>query len=195
MALSLVTGPTSEPISLTEAKAQCRVDTADDDAYLGGLITTARRLVEEMTSSALITQTWEVTMDEWPTGDTLTLPLPPLQAVSSIKYVSDAGGTATFGAENYLVDTASRPGRVRLKKTSVWPSVTLQEIAGVQVRFVAGYGTAAANVEAPLRHAMLLLIEHWYENREPVITTGAFPQNIPMTVATLVANFRYGGRF
>ena len=46
MALVLVTGPETEPVSKEEAKAHLRVDGTDDDAYITALIVTARRHVE-----------------------------------------------------------------------------------------------------------------------------------------------------
>ena len=38
MILRLVTAPAVEPVSLAEAKTQCRVDITDDDAYITALI-------------------------------------------------------------------------------------------------------------------------------------------------------------
>ena len=195
MALSLVTPPAVEPVSLAEAKAHCRVDITDDDTYLTTLITTARKRVEEITSCALINQTWLYAVDDWPGSDTLKLPKSPLSSVTWIKYTDAAGVVTTYSASNYVVDTYSRPGRVRLKSTSSWPGTTLQELNGFQVQFVAGYGAAGTAVDEQLRHAILLLIEHWYENRDPVIVTGAMPQRIAMTVDALLTNFRYGGVF
>jgi len=44
-------------------------------------------------------------------------------------------------------------------------------VSNVTVRFVSGYGLAAA-VPTLLKQAMLLLIGHWYANRESVVMTG-----------------------
>jgi len=65
MIKKLVTAPAFEPVSLADAKAQCRVDVADDDALISGLVTAARQYVESETGMALITQTWDVFADEF----------------------------------------------------------------------------------------------------------------------------------
>ena len=41
-----------------------------------------------------------------------------------------------------------------------------------------------------LRQAILLLVGHWYENREPVMTTGMMAAPLPMTVDALFRNWR-----
>ena len=190
MALILVTGPDVEPVSKAEAKLHCRVDISDDDDLITALIVAARELCETITQRALITQTWDLVMDDWPGGDVLSLPLAPLQSITSISYTDEDGNSDTFSADNYVTDTESQPGRAALKSTASWPSTTLQEIAGVRVRFVAGYGDAGSDVPQSIRQAMLLLIGHWYEQREAIVTSGAVPQEVPFAVQALLATHR-----
>src|ERR1051325_11329554 len=101
MALTLSTAPTVEPVSLDEAKGQVRVelDFHSDDALILGLIAAARRLAEVFCGRAFLTQTWDLTLDAFPSGwgprwpatlggrDAIRLPRPPLQSVSYVKYV------------------------------------------------------------------------------------------------------------
>lgn len=192
MALILITPPTVEPVSLAEAKAHLRVDISDDDTLISSLITTARSHLEDSfrPKAVMINQTWEYIADGWPASDTLELRPRPLQSVTSIKYTDAAGVETTFSSANYLVDTYSRIGRVRLKTASSWPSVTLRELNGLAVRFVAGYGAAGSAVPIQLRQAILLYVGHWYENREPILTTGMMPMPIAKTIDALVANWR-----
>ncbi len=175
MALKLITGPVVEPVSLEEAKLHLRVDIADDDYLIDGLLRTAREYVEDVSGRALCTQTWELVADAWP-GDTFVLPKPPLQSVTSIKYTSDAGVEATFSSASYHVDTDSEPGRVVLRSTASWPTVTLADINGIRVRYVCGYGATAGDVPQRYRQAIALLVGHWYENRESIVASGAMPK-------------------
>ena len=39
---------------------------------------------------------------------------------------------------------------------------------GFEIAFIAGYGDAPPDVPAPIRHALKLLVAHWFEHREPV---------------------------
>jgi uncharacterized phiE125 gp8 family phage protein len=57
-------------------------------------------------------------------------------------------------------------------------------MAPIQVTYVAGYG-AAASVPQKYKQAMLLLIGHWYENRETVIV-GTISGPIALAVDSLI---------
>mgnify|MGYP000365478232 CR=1 FL=1 len=86
MALTISSEPAVEPISLAEAKAHLRVDTSADDSLITSLIVAARKYFEERTRRSLITQSWKLTLDDFPTEFTLTRP--PIQSVTSVKSVS-----------------------------------------------------------------------------------------------------------
>lgn len=182
--LKLVTGPTSEPVTLAEAKAQCRVDVADDDAVLTNYITAARRWCETIARRAFLTQTWQLWLDAWPSERFIVLRMPPLQSVSSVVYYDDADQAATLDVSNYYVDAVSEPGRVVLRSDAGWPSTTLREANGVCVTFVAGW-TTAANVPPTIKHAILLIVGHWYENREAA-SLGAVSREIEFGARALL---------
>ncbi len=91
MGLKLITGPTEEPVSLAEAKAQLREKTTDNDTEITSLIPRARQYVEDFTHRALITQTWELALDAFPAW-AICVPKAPLASVTSIQYVDVDGG-------------------------------------------------------------------------------------------------------
>lgn len=186
MAHVLVTAPATEPVSLTEAKLHLRVDATDEDTLITALITAARQLVEEETWRALVTQTWDYVADDWPEGDALAMPRPPLQSVTSITYVDADGVTQTMPAADYIVDTYQH--RVVLADDADWPSDDLYPTSAVRVRYVAGYGAASA-VPGPIKQAMLLLIGHLYESREAAIV-GTIATELPLGVRALLAPYR-----
>ena len=189
MALVLVTAPAVEPISTADAKSHLRVDISDDDTYIDTLVAVARRTAERISRHALITQTWDLLLDAFPAGDVLEIPLPPLQSVTYVQYTDDDGNTSTFAASSYQVDAEGTPGRIALDFGETWPADMLQTVAGVRVRFVAGFGDAASDVPEDIIHAMKLMIGHWYENREDV-TVGAVAREIPKASEFLLANYR-----
>lgn len=174
--------PTIEPVTLSEAKAQCRIDGEVDDALLNGKIQAAREYCEGLDWRAYLTQTIELWLTAWPSA--IVLPRPPLQSVTSIKYYDVADVEATFAASNYFVDTVSAPGRVVLKDGKTWPSTVLRTYNAICVTYVAGW-TAAARVPQTIKDAMLLLIGHWYENREATIS-GTIARPIELGVRSLL---------
>lgn len=190
--LSLVTAPGTEPITRTEAKLHLRVDHTADDSLIDALITAARRQVEIHTGRALVTQTWDLTFDCWPCGDAIDIPLPPLQSVTSVTYYDTADAATVWSSANYQVVIDGVRGRLVLAYGKVWPAVTLRPAAGVVVRFVAGYGAAAA-VPEDVKAAIKLWLGHLYANREAVTGTGGItvgPQVVPMAVDALLATYR-----
>ena len=165
MGLKLVTPPTTEPVSVSEAKEHLRITGTDEDALITTFIEAAREYCEEYQNKAYITQTWDLSLDEFPDSP-YSLPKPPLQSISSIKYYDQDGTEYEFNASDYLVDTASVKGRVSLAYGKSWPSVTLQPMNGVIIQFIAGYGEAASDVPERIRNAIKVLIGQIYENRE-----------------------------
>lgn len=155
-----------------------------EDALLTGLIQAAREYAEGRQNRALITQTWELVLDDWPAGDCIEIPLPPLQSVTSIKYKDKTGLENTWDAANYIVDTDSLLGRVVLADNCNWPSNDLYPAGAIRIRFVAGYGLAN-DVPQTTKQALLLLIGHWYENRETV-NIGNIKTELPFTVKALL---------
>lgn len=167
--LSIVTPPAAEPIMLDEAKAHLRVD--DHDGEIISAMIAARQLVEEWTGRALVTQTWDWFLPFFPYYHgryTLSIPKPPLQILSSIKYIDASGALVTMPSTDYVALTFSGAsaanGLVDPVYGSCWPSARTQNDA-VQVRFVAGYG-GPEKIPEPIRAAIKLLLGDLFENRE-----------------------------
>jgi len=158
--------------------------TSAEDTLLEALITTAREWCEGYQNRQYITAIWELWLDDWPSEDYIRIPLPPLQAVSSIKYYGTDNTAATMDTADYFVDTKSEPGRVSLAYGKTWPTTTLRPVNGVVVEFEAGYGDAASDVPKRVKQAMLLLIGHLYERREQ--STEKALSEIPFGVKALL---------
>lgn len=189
--LRLVTDASDEPVTLEEAKLHLRVDIDADDDLIAALATTARQAVENFTRRALLSQDWELRLDEFPDESVLEIPLPPLQEVSAITYTDDDGVSHTFDSSNYVVDTGSTPGRIALKDGASWPGEPLAPLAGVQIAFTAGYASAD-EIPRPLRQGVLLMLGHLYENREATTTEKAVAM-LPMGLEYLLWAYRVMG--
>ena len=183
MSWSLVTAPTTEPLTTAEAKDHLRVTHTDDDTDIDSIVETARVWAEKETERAFITQTWDFFLDDFPADGIIRLPHPPLASVTTVKYTDEDATTSTFSSSKYYVDTAAEPGRVYLNKNQTWPTDSLRVRNGVEVRFVAGYGAASA-VPATAKHLIRLLVGHWYDNREAMVV-GTITKEIELAVEAL----------
>lgn len=163
MGLVLTSGPAAEPLTLAEAKAHCRVDGSDDDTLITALIVTARRMAEQATGRALVTQSWRYLLDAFPVA-AIDLPQPPLVSVESVKYIASDGTLTTIASTDYTVHTSALLGLVAPAYGMSWPSPRDVREA-VRIEFTAGYGAAAA-VPNDIKQWMLLQICHWYDNRQ-----------------------------
>ncbi len=74
MRARLVTPPTGEPVTLAEAKAHLRLETAEDDPYVQALITAARLHIEEYCWRGLLQQKWELVLEGFHMPDHRELP-------------------------------------------------------------------------------------------------------------------------
>jgi len=164
-ALVRVTAPTVSPISLAEAKAQMRVEGSDDDTIIQRLIDAAISFVDVQGAlgRAMITQTW----GQWlsPNPGTVLLMLGPVQSVSAIKYYDTDGALQTATLADF--DVFGTPNRITVapKSGKAWPTTQIRDDA-IKIEYVVGYGPASANVPQTVRHALMMLVAHWYENRE-----------------------------
>lgn len=205
MELLLITPPTTEPVTLTEAKNHLRLDlvATGEDVEINALIQAAREYCEDYQNRAYITQTWDLMLDGWPRNNArydsrtnarenpIKIPLPPLQSVTSITYTTSEGEVKTMPSTDYIVAPGAYGSRIALASGKSWPSEALQTVQGIKIRFVAGYPTKtgtpndpAGNVPQKVKRAMLMLIGHWYENRETVTVGSSIGVSKEIELAT-----------
>ncbi len=183
--LAQTSAPSIEPLTTADAKHHARVDAGADDAYVAQLVKVARRYVERITGRQLITATYELRMDRF--YEVILLPRPPVQSVTSVKYIDTEGNSATVSSDEYDTDLKSEPARITEAWGEVWPA-TRSVVNAVTVTYDAGYGDNASDVPGDLIHAMKLLVGHWYEYREQTIA-GAVSRQIPVGVEALCRNY------
>jgi uncharacterized phiE125 gp8 family phage protein len=196
MALSLVTGPADEPVTLAQAKKQCEIVETEDahDVFLDTLaIPAARERAEDATGRQMLTATWALRLDQFPACRWIEIPRPPLLTVVSVEYVDDAGATQTLPASVYTVDNPSGPrcarGRIVLNPGQSWPS-TGDYANAVVVTFTAGYGTDGDSVPPRIRMAMLRDCAALFEQRETLTTDGRAAIEVPDGAAHVYRAFK-----
>lgn len=199
----VLTPPAALPVSIDDASAHLRVDFDEDDASVNALLAAAASFVETYTGRALLTRTYRGFLDCWPgdihRGDQVSsnrrcavdLPMPPLIAISHVITYDDSDTPTTMDPADYYVDAAGFVGRLLHRADVTWPIPT-RVANGIEIQWTAGYGDDPVDVPAHYKHAMLLLIGHWYANREAVVGVDNRDSSapLPLGVAELLAPHR-----
>lgn len=175
--------PATEPLVVQDARDHLHLVSTREDSLIGTLIAAARAHAENYLRRRLITQT--VVLHGLDFGCCADLGVSPLLSVTSVTYTGLDGVSATLAPSLYRVIASQMPPRVEPVFGAVWP-VTLPGSDTVQVTMQVGYG-AAVDVPAPIRVAMLLLISHWFHNREAV-APGAMSE-VPQSVTALLGPY------
>lgn len=188
------TAPAVHPVTLAEAKVQCRVDVSDDDAYISSLIGMATEYVENVLDVSLVSQTLEARYDCFPLWE-IILPRPPMASGTvTVMYRDEAGQmqTITSASAAFQADHYATPGRIYPNYEGVWPAVRGDENS-VIVRWPAGYGPSGSSCPSTVKGLILLLVAHWYEMRQPVVAGFSQVLPVPLTFNTLLAASGWGG--
>jgi hypothetical protein len=195
ISLKRTVAPTLEPVTLDQAKAQCRVDGDDDDSLILLYIQAAREYAEARLGRAILEQTWRFSRSSfyprrfgrhglYALGSvsceefyfhlpSILLPKPSLIAVLSIQYLDPTGALQTLDPSQYAADADAEPARIVPAPGCCWPATLWHRPDAVQVTYTAGYGATAADVPASVQLAILGLTAHWYENRESTVLTAS----------------------
>ena len=164
MTYKVISPPSVEPVSIEEARAQCRYSTTDNDAVLSSMIVAARELAEHETARALCTQTRELVLDAFP--EAFVLRGAPIQSVVSVKYLDADGNEQTLDPQDTLLDKDSEPGYLVPVYGKAWPA-SYPVPNAVRVRYVCGYGNAN-DVPESIKRWMLLAISAFDAQREAI---------------------------
>lgn len=162
--LTVSTAPTTEPVTLAEAKAWLRVDTNDNDLAIATAIAAARNAIEQWLQRQLLTAVYELRLDGFPSeqDNILRLPMGPVQSITSISYQDVDDNTTTQDLAKISQDLKSDPARLRPKVGEVWPT-TRKDLNAITVKYSTGYGTVAdipGSILVALRMLLLDLIAH-----------------------------------
>lgn len=168
-------------ITVADLKTFCRVDSADEDTLMDALRQTAISWCEQYCSIRLGDVAAIAYADAWaPLGITVG----PVQSITSITYLSTANTTQTLGASYYYSDLNSQIARIRFVSP---PDLYDDALNRVQVNCVIGY--PEASVPKPILQAIRILVGHFYENRQQVVT-GTIASAVPFAVEALLSPYR-----
>ena len=173
-------------VTVEEVRNHARLMDVDDEAYLEGLILAATEFCENWQRRSYVSTLWHYYLDGFPPQPFIRLDKSPLQEDDFIMgHFDTSDNFHEFSSDNYYLDTVSEPGFVILNSGASWPSTNLRRGNGVGIQFQSGHGEVN-QVPMIYKQGVLLLVAHWYENREAVATTGAVPKDIPFSLKALL---------
>lgn len=181
--------PTTEPITTAEAKTHLRlVSNAEgvhpDDDYIDALIAAARAYAENVTGSTFATKTVVAVCDSFPRARFIELPVQPVASLTKVEYTDEDGDTTEI-TDTITLDDYSNPPRLVLNPSKDWPTATLHPVNPIKITYQAG--AAPSDL---IKSAMLLLIGHWYENREEVVS-GVESYTVPFAADAILQQTRH----
>jgi len=162
MALKLITPATLLPVTVAEAKLQARLDDDVLDTRVSAYITTATQMAEQITGRAIMPQTWELSLEEFPCEFELTRV--PVVSVTSLKYLDFNGVQQILSSDLYTLDAADDFGEACVEPAygTSWPIARCQSNA-VVLRYLAGYADAAS-VPQSIRDWIILMVSAMVDN-------------------------------
>jgi uncharacterized phiE125 gp8 family phage protein len=155
------------PVPLDEFTAHLRMargfdDDPTEDALLELYLRNATSVVEAQIGKALIRRSFKLQVSGWSRDGSLVMPVGPVQAIASAGFVR--------GAESIAISVAgwsvtAGTGRQRLTGAGggALPQIPHGYLA--ELVFDAGFGDGWNDVPGELRHAVLMLAAHYFENR------------------------------
>jgi len=167
----------------------------EDDAYIMALISSARMYFENRVGQTTTLTQWQAKAKGWWTCSCVgtELPYPPLTTPTNgdpsvaITWKDGDGNVHEVAESDLVVDEEAYPGTVRYIGASEPPcesNATVTWWAGVN---------SPAEIPQMWKTAMLLLVGHWYENRQAVVTdSGAI--DVPMSFDMVIGACSYDGR-
>lgn len=185
--------PAPLPVTLDEAKAHLRVDSTDEDGLIEALLDAAVSHLDGWTGvlgRCLEEQTWRQDFDC--IQRCLRLPLGPVIDVVSVTWRNSGGEIATISSDDYALKNDGLGGYVRFEDAYSLPG-DLYEVGAVTVTYRAGYSPSegASTVPAAIKAAILLMVAHWFNNREAASDLNL--SAVPLGVDALLRPYRRMG--
>ena len=191
----------STQLSLEPIKQHLVVEHDEDDALIELYRDAAVEHVENVTRRTLPLSQYRMSLEEF--SPCMELRAPPIRSITTVTYADSNGDRQVMPVSDLRVNTDYEWARIT-------PKTSFPQGADVVLTVIAGYGKVPdGSLDAfpytfpmvfedgvddypmpnPLRLATLLLIAHWYENREEVVV-GSSVAKIPVGVEALLFKYR-----
>ncbi|PCI33391.1 MAG: hypothetical protein COB54_03550 [Alphaproteobacteria bacterium] len=158
MKTQLISMAVQLPVLLSEARDFLKISHQDEGALIASYIRAATTACETFTARKLISQQWQLTLNNWrgdgPEG-VIQIPLSPLLSIDKIE-VWTTGAFQVIAPANYLLDNVSYLAKIVPQTGYQWPEPET-DVAGISITVSAGFGDSQNDVPPDIRLGLL----HW----------------------------------
>jgi uncharacterized phiE125 gp8 family phage protein len=176
-------------VPLASLKKHVAIDATEVyyDDMLTDMQLAAIEWIESKARLTLRSASFDVFLDALPYGrEPIYLPLWPVTSVTSLAYVDEDGASQTLATSSLQIELLSQPAALYPLADAEWPRTQPEQRRAVTIRVVAG---GNAQTPAMVKHAIKLLVAHWFRNRETVLV-GTVSSELSKAVDALVVQFR-----
>lgn len=183
MNLKVIEGSNTEVVTLEEVKNHLRIDGDDEDSIISSYIQAAREYAEIFTGRSFVEKTYEYITNPKEKYAYIELPMPPLVEVLEVSAMQSTNEELLNEGKDYYIIKGYDESLIYPSLERGWPKETLDRLGGIKVKYRAGYSEAPMSV----KQAILILVAHFYENRENLIARDY--KEIPFGVSSLLRPF------
>lgn len=168
-----VVPPAFEVETVANTRLLLRVDHDTEDFLIARWLSAWRRQAEFNTQRALLLQTLELALDEFPVDgirlDRTMKNQGAAPTIVSVTYVDEEGVTQTMASGDYYIDARQSPCWLLPAVDGSWPA-TRQQANAVIVRYTAGF--SEGNVPEPIWAYVMANVANSFANREDAKEVG-----------------------
>lgn len=166
-----------------------RISDKYDDQWIVDALASATDYCERALECCVARSNWRLTLDHFPASNgPIAIPLWPIHQITAIAYTNVNGANTSFNVIDIVQPVGLGRYLLQPKFGINWPEA--QSPNGVRIEFSAGFEDLAA-VPSTIQRAALMLISHWYENREAVLI-GQTSKEIELGFISMVEMVRPG---
>jgi len=174
MRLERTVDPINNAVTTALVEQQLYLSANESPLMVANVIEGAIMKVEQDTDRSLISQTWVMTLDRFPSSywensvrhfdyTTIFIPKGKVQSIASLKYIDTAGDE-----QELIEDTHFKLTKVgdeaRIEPIDSYPATLTTVNDAVTLTWVSGYGADDTDVPAWAKQAVLLLCREYFDD-------------------------------
>ncbi len=167
MNIERTASPVNSAVTDALVEQQLFLDSGESPLLVANAIASATDFVERDTDRSLITQTWTMTLDQFPInrGETIYIPKGKIQSITSLAYIDGDGAPQTLD-ENTDFTVTSIGTENRVIPIGGWPSTSTDLNDVVTLVWISGYGDDDTDIPGWAKRAVLLKVQEAYDRTD-----------------------------